>query len=114
MMHQNTSENLSLNNTKPLKKEQRLPGSLDYLEFIRKQIYCCICLKTTPVEPHHLKAIGMGNNRKKENERHYTAIPVCRTCHREYHDKGEKFQVDKYKMNHWKELSQYIRKYLCK
>ena len=95
-------------------KEQKLSGSLDYLNFIREQTYCIVCLNDGDVEPHHLKPIGSGGNRKKENERHYTAIPVCRFCHSEYHAKGERFQANKHNMNHWKELSQYIRKYLCK
>ena len=85
---------------------------LKYLDFIRKQRYCIVCLKTTPIEPHHLKAVGMGGNRKKEIEQHYTAIPVCRKCHREYHDKGEKYQAEKYNMNHWKECVKILQKYL--
>lgn len=85
---------------------------LKYLDFIRKQRYCIVCLKTTKIEPHHLKAVGMGNNRKKQLEQHYTAIPVCRKCHREYHDKGEKFQAEKYVMNHWKENAKLLSNYL--
>ena len=32
-------------------------------------------------EPHHLRAVGMGNNRKKPSVQHYTAIPLCREHH---------------------------------
>ena len=92
-------------------KESIFTG-LQFLEYIRNQKYCCICLQVQPVEPHHLSAVGMGGNSKKEIEKHYTAIPVCRKCHREYHDRGEKFQSDKYKMNHWKENAKYLKQFL--
>ena len=94
-------------------KESKLQDTpLKYLDFIRKQKYCIVCLKTTPIEPHHLQAVGMGGNRKKQIQQHYTAIPVCRKCHREYHDKGEKYQAEKYRMNHWKESVKFLQKYL--
>ena len=44
---------------------------------------CLICRKEA--EPHHLDAIGMGRNRKKELKEHFTAIPLCRVHHGEYH-----------------------------
>tara|TARA_R100000152_G_scaffold18399_1_gene10193 strand:+ start:7389 stop:7703 length:315 start_codon:yes stop_codon:yes gene_type:complete len=94
-------------------KEYKLSVTpLKYLDYVRNYRYCIVCLKNTLVEPHHLKAIGMGNNRKKELIQHYTAIPVCRDCHTEYHAKGEKYQADKYKMNHWKENSKILSEYL--
>lgn len=64
------------------------------------------------IEPHHLKAIGMGNNRKNEMPEHFTAIPVCRECHIEYHTKGQKYQSNKWKLNHWKESTKYIIKFI--
>ena len=94
-------------------KESKLSVTpLKFLEYIRKFRYCIVCLKDTPIEPHHLKPVGMGNNRNKELIEHYTAIPVCRKCHREYHDKGEKYQAQKYVMNHWKENAKLLSKYL--
>lgn len=87
---------------------------LSYLDYIRSYRYCIVCLKNEPIEPHHLKAVGMGNDRKKEIVQHYTAIPVCRRCHNEYHNKGEKFQAEKYVMNHWKENTKLLSEFLIK
>tara|TARA_R100000808_G_scaffold24903_2_gene59203 strand:- start:5382 stop:5627 length:246 start_codon:yes stop_codon:yes gene_type:complete len=62
-------------------------------------------MRDGPVEPHHLKAVGMGRNRKKEMARHYTCIPVCRPCHMDYHNIGikdfeKKHGISVYKVNH--------------
>ena len=41
--------------------------ALDYLDKIRKEKYCSVCMKKTKVEPHHINEIGMGRNRKEKN-----------------------------------------------
>tara|TARA_B110000196_G_scaffold310468_1_gene313276 strand:- start:18 stop:320 length:303 start_codon:yes stop_codon:yes gene_type:complete len=71
--------------------------STDYINHIREQSFCCACMKTTTaLDPHHIDTIGMGGNRKKESKKHFSCIPLCRKCHREYHDKGKtQFQKDK-------------------
>jgi len=91
--------------------EHLLRGT-QYLKFIRSQQYCCVCMQEKNIEPHHLKAIGMGNNRKNEMPEHFTAIPVCRECHIEYHTKGQKYQAEKWNLNHWKESTKYIIKFI--
>ena len=80
-------------------------SGLEFIDHIRKQTYCCICMMSGPVEPHHLKAVGMGNNRKKEMDAHYSCIPVCRPCHMDYHNIGikdfeKKHRISVYKINH--------------
>ena len=70
-------------------------NSLDYVDHIRGQEYCCICYTKVPVDPHHLISIGMGGNRKKQNVRHYSCIPLCRKHHQDYHTKG-RISFEKY------------------
>ena len=73
--------------------------STDYLKYIRKQP--CI-ISGREAEPHHLKAIGMGRNRKRQLPEHYTAIPLARNYHAEVHQIGERAFELKYKINLWK------------
>ncbi|MFQ5445057.1 MAG: putative HNHc nuclease [Nitrospinales bacterium] len=56
--------------------------SLKYLDYIRS-LPCAYCGQ--PAEPHHLKAVGMGRNRKRPMKEHLTTIPVCRQHHNEAH-----------------------------
>ena len=86
--------------------------SLKYINYIKKQ-YCLICFMQ-PVDPDHLEAIGMGGNRKKPSEKHYTCIPLCRTHHTERHSLGLKRFESKYKINLWKESFRKLREYLIK
>ena len=39
---------------------------LEYLERVREEKHCYVCMKKTKIEPHHIDQIGMGRNRKKE------------------------------------------------
>lgn len=65
--------------------------STDYVQHIREQYFCCGCMKDNiSLDPHHVISIGMGGNRKKESVKHFSCIPLCRKCHREYHDLGRK------------------------
>jgi len=40
------------------------------------------------VVPHHLQAVGTGNNRKKPSLRHFTVVPLCAFHHEKYHSLG--------------------------
>ena len=83
--------------------------SLEYIKYIKEQD-CLICFKAF-VDADHLKAIGMGGNRKKPSLKHYTCIPLCRLHHRERHDLGiERFEK-KYNINLWKECLLLLVKY---
>jgi len=73
---------------------------MNYLEKIRR-IPCLIC--RSEAEPHHLKAIGMGRDRKKDLIEHLTAIPLCRKHHTEIHTLGQKTFEEKHKINLWKQ-----------
>ena len=86
--------------------------SLEYIKYIKEQ-RCLICF-VDYVDPDHLKAIGMGGNRKKPNKRHYTCVPLCRKHHRERHDIGN-FQFEhKHSINLFKEAFYLLRKYFTK
>ena len=76
--------------------------STDYVVYVRT-LPCVVCNESPPSDPSHLRAIGMGGNRKKENERHFTAIPMCRLCHSNFHAVGitefeDVWQINVYKV----------------
>ena len=62
---------------------------MDYLKRI-KQLHCTACLGG-PSEPHHITSRGAGG---KDTE--WNLMPLCRKCHRLYHDKGGVYMADKY------------------
>ena len=81
-----------------------------YIEYIKTK-KCTSCY-TDPVDADHLKAIGMGNNRKKASINDFTCIPLCRTCHVERHQIGN-FQFErKNGVNLWKDAFNYLMEYL--
>jgi hypothetical protein len=41
-----------------------------YLQYLREQDHCSLCYTKGPVEPHHVKYLGMGSDRKKELPEH--------------------------------------------
>ena len=84
--------------------------SLEYIEYIKEQ-RCLVCFRDL-VDADHLKAIGMGGNRKKPNYKHYTCVPLCRTHHRERHDLGIQSFEKKHNINLWKESVLLLAKYL--
>ena len=81
----------------------------EYIEYIQRKP-CSICFKT-PVDAHHLDAIGMGMNRKKETPRDYTCVPLCREHHQEYHTVGINKFEEKYNLNIWKDAFNLLRRY---
>ena len=72
---------------------------IEYLEVVKGHYHCTTCMKQVPVEAHHLRSVGMGRNRMREMIEHYSAIPVCRKCHREYHDVGQAEFEKRHKVN---------------
>tara|TARA_Y100000401_G_scaffold38325_1_gene28929 strand:+ start:19104 stop:19409 length:306 start_codon:yes stop_codon:yes gene_type:complete len=85
-----------------------------YLEYLREQTHCSLCYKETPIEPHHIDQIGMGRDRKKPLRVHYTAIPVCRPCHDEYHRLGKKMYSIKHQINPYEIALYHLSKFLIK
>jgi hypothetical protein len=62
----------------------------EYLTFIRSKP-CCVC-PSTVAEAHHL--IHRGWRDAKRND--FSAIPMCRDCHQEYHRLGAtEFRISK-------------------
>ena len=55
--------------------------STSYIAYLRGRP-CVVCGE--PGEPSHLRHVGMGGNRQKENERHFSAVPMCRGHHDEF------------------------------
>lgn len=58
----------------------------EYLEHIRKQ-HCIWCGKNNGIEAHHLKIAGESGTAYKADD--WLALPLCTSCHREYHQKGQ-------------------------
>jgi|TARA_S200002703_G_scaffold83357_1_gene71809 hypothetical protein len=83
-----------------------------YLQYLREQDHCSLCYTKGPVEPHHVKYLGMGSDRKKELPEHYSAIPVCRACHQEYHQLGEKMYSAKHQVNPYEIAWYWLSKFL--
>ena len=81
----------------------------DYLKYIVGQDSCLVC--THIPEHHHLEAIGMGGDRRKQTIKDYSCIELCWKHHIELHDIGRmKFEV-KYGINLWQEAFKLLRKY---
>ena len=53
-----------------------------YLGYVRGHA-CCSCLAAGPSEAHHFGSGGMG--RKADDT---LTVPLCRTCHQYWHDRG--------------------------
>ena len=85
---------------------------IDYVDLIRSEKYCSVCMQKGLVEPHHINQIGMGRDRKKQLVEHYSAIPVCRQCHTTYHNIGIKDFQFKYEINVYELAHHYLSKYL--
>ena len=85
----------------------------EYLDYIRNQKHCSFCYKKGAVEPHHINQIGMGRNRKNPLIEHYSAVPVCRPCHTEYHNLGMKVYSSKHQINPF-EIAHYYLAMYCK
>tara|TARA_R100000278_G_scaffold602_4_gene1367 strand:+ start:3886 stop:4158 length:273 start_codon:yes stop_codon:yes gene_type:complete len=81
----------------------------EYLKYIKSQ-HCLIC-GGTPVDPDHLEAIGMGNNRNKQTPKDFSCIPLCREHHQDRHGMGIKRFNEHYRIDVWKEAFKLLRRY---
>ena len=61
---------------------------------------------------HHVKAIGAGNDRKKENPRHLTVISLCAKHHAEIHQMGATEFCKKYGINLWEIVAKRLIHYI--
>lgn len=57
------------------------PRDEQYLSWIRS-LPCTLCSHPGPSDPHHTATGGMGKTGSD-----YSAIPFCRVCHSDVHDK---------------------------
>ena len=67
--------------------------SPEYLAYIRAR-KCCVCFG--PSDVHHLRTVGAGGS-------DYTAVPLCRVHHTEWHQMGDKKFLETHGVNLWKE-----------
>ena len=75
-----------------------MPSSLAYLEYVREQP----CLITgDPAEASHLKHVGMGGNKRKENKDHFSAVPMRHDLHMEYHSIGPTEFMETHNIDLW-------------
>jgi len=77
-----------------------------YLGYLRRQP-CVACLDSAPSDPHHLEQGKIGG---KGDD--WTAVPLCRRCHRTYHDKGQDALETMHRVNLWKQAHRHLRRYL--
>jgi len=83
--------------------------SIKYVEYVRT-LPCCICQRAG--EPHHVKAVGSGRDRKKNIPEHYSAIPLCRVHHTELHNMGFNDFEKRYAINLYQEVYRHLSQYL--
>ena len=89
-------------------QEQKLL-SKKYLNYIKN--YPCSVCGQTPVDPHHMEAVGMGGA-NRDGLKDYSCVPLCRLHHGEYHSTGIHNFESRYKINLWKDAFNLIRRYL--
>ena len=65
---------------------------MEYLDWLKQYKMTCVITGGRATELHHVRAIGMGRDRKGDDVWHYTAIPVTMEVHRDIHSLSkEKF-----------------------
>jgi hypothetical protein len=74
----------------------------DYLAWVRDQ-GCAVCTASSLSDPHHLDSGVMGS---KGDD--WTALPMCRACHREYHDIGHNTFEKRHYIDLWKEAHRHL------
>jgi hypothetical protein len=84
-----------------MKNEFIVEQSLEYIDFIRDKA-CCVSGDSI-ADPHHLHAVGMGQNRKKPSAKHFTCVPLSREMHTELHKIGTQAFEKKYNISLWQE-----------
>lgn len=74
----------------------------DFLEFVRNE-HCAGCGRPPRCDPNHLRAVGARGS-------DLTAAPMCRTCHRAWHDQRSKWERD-HAVNLWRVNSELLQRY---
>lgn len=87
---------------------QRAMSGLAYIEWLRGKP-CIVCGHTGV--PHHLKAVGMGRNRKRDLPEHWTAVPLCQKHHTEVHAMGKKKFENRYNTNLQSHCDRWVQRY---
>lgn len=60
-------------------------NSLNYLKWIKVKYTHCLITGAKAEHYHHLDAVGMGGDRKKENDKHFSVIPLSAVVHQDIH-----------------------------
>ena len=76
-----------------------------YLEYLRHQP-CVACMASAPSEPHHLEQGKVG---KKADD--WSGVSLCHTCHRIYHDQGQRTLEKRHNVNLWRQSHRQLRRY---
>ena len=82
----------------------------DFLDYVRQEN--CLMHGDEKAEPHHLDAVGMGRNRKREMVEHLTVVPLCRICHMELHTIGFETFEDRHGINLWRQNSRLLGRWV--
>ena len=88
-------------------QEAKLP-SKKYIEYIKGHL-CAVCAQT-PVDAHHMEAVGMGGA-NKDGHKDYSCVPLCRYHHTEYHNAGIKYFRSHYNVDLWQDAFNLLRRY---
>ena len=91
-------------------QEQKLL-SKKYLNYIKN--YPCSVCGQSPVDPHHMEAVGMGGA-NKDGYKDYSCVPLCRIHHSERHQLGNKRFEDKHVIDLWYDAFNLLRRYFVK
>lgn len=94
----------SLKRKKKKRKKNPHPG---YLGFIRSKP-CLSC--GHPAEAHHCKSLHMGGMGMKPPDT--VCLPLCRRCHVELHQKGEKRMFDTWNIDIKSEIIKLLTEFL--
>ena len=82
--------------------------SKKYIDYIKTHP-CSVC-GTTPVDAHHMEAVGMGGA-NKDGYKDYSCVPLCSIHHTEYHNSGLNYIRTKYRADLWKDAFNLLRRY---
>lgn len=66
-----------------------LDNSLKYIEWVRENYKQCVVSGRRAEHLHHLRTVGMGNNRTQPNPNHFTVVPLSAEVHNDIHKLGK-------------------------
>ena len=73
--------------------KQKIHKNKKHLEWIRQKP-CLICRSPGPNDSHHV-----WNSGKKNHGNDFLVVPLCRTCHSDYHHLGHNKFEEKWNVN---------------